>query len=150
MYFEKIYMFIYSTSSVKSLLKRAYAHSLSSTNTGLAKKSLWFFRKYIHFSFSLITLLIWIFWVCQLSLMWYNVDCSQLMFQFDCYQFQLVYLTVDLHPVRNLQHETLRTNILAPESGILTTKNYKKFRFSWLFFSPPPLHSTRALNPFLF
>ena len=34
------------------------------------------------FSFPPITLLIWIFLVCQLSLVWYNVDCSQLMFQF--------------------------------------------------------------------
>ena len=32
--------------------------------------------------------LIWIFWVCQLSPMWYNVYCSQLMPQSDCYQLQ--------------------------------------------------------------
>ena len=32
--------------------------------------------------------------------------CSQLMSQFDHYQLQLVYLTMEHHPVRNLQHET--------------------------------------------
>ena len=50
--------------------------------------------------------LIWIFWVCWLSLMWYNVDCSQLMSQFDRYQLQLIYPTMQHCPLRNLQHET--------------------------------------------
>ena len=59
------------------------------------------------FSFSPITSLIWIFWVCWLSPAWYNVDCSQLMSQFDCQQ--LLYLTVKHHPVRNLQHQTSQT-----------------------------------------
>ena len=54
--------------------------------------------------------LIGIFWVCQLSLMWYNVYCSYLISWFDCYQLQLVYLTVAHHPVRNLQYETSQTN----------------------------------------
>ena len=34
--------------------------------------------------------LIWVFWVCRLSPTWHNVDCSQLMSQFDCYQLQMV------------------------------------------------------------
>ena len=38
------------------------------------------------FSFSPITLLIWIFWVCWLSPTWYNVDCSQLISWFDLYE----------------------------------------------------------------
>ena len=53
--------------------------------------------------------LIWIFWVCQLSPAWSNVDCSQLLFQYDPYQFQLVYLTMEHRAVRNLQHETSQT-----------------------------------------
>ena len=44
-----------------------------------------------------------IFWVCWLSPTWYKVDYSQLMSQFDCYQLQLVYLTLENYPVRNLQ-----------------------------------------------
>ena len=31
------------------------------------------------------------------------------MSQFDRYQLQLVYLTMEHHPARNLQHETLQT-----------------------------------------
>ena len=34
---------------------------------------------------------IWMFWVCQLSHMWYNVDYSQLTSRFDRYQLQQVY-----------------------------------------------------------
>ena len=48
-----------------------------------------------HFSLSPITLLFWIFWVCRLSPMWYNIDCSQLMSWFDCCQLQFVSLTVE-------------------------------------------------------
>ena len=40
-----------------------------------------------------------------LALVWYNIDCSQLMSWFDHCQLQLVYRTVEHHPVRNLQHE---------------------------------------------
>ena len=53
--------------------------------------------------------LIWIFWVCHLSSVWYNVDCSQLMSLFDQSQLQQVYLTVEHHPARHLQHKTLQT-----------------------------------------
>ena len=53
--------------------------------------------------------LLWIFWVCQLSLVWYNVNCSQSLSSFDHYQLQLVYLTTEHCPVRNFQHETLQT-----------------------------------------
>ena len=49
--------------------------------------------------------LIWIFLVCWLSPAWYNVDCSQLTSWLDHYQLQLVYPTMEHHPVRNLQHE---------------------------------------------
>ena len=45
------------------------------------------------FFISPITLLIWVFWVCQLSPTWYNADCSQLMSSFDHYQPQMVYPT---------------------------------------------------------
>ena len=34
--------------------------------------------------------MLWIFWVSQLSVSWYNIHCSQLMSQFGCYQFQMV------------------------------------------------------------
>ena len=57
----------------------------------------------------MVTLLTWIFWVCQLSPTWYNVSCSQLMSQIDSYQLQLVCPTMEHHPVRHLQHETLQT-----------------------------------------
>ena len=53
--------------------------------------------------------LIWIFWVFQLSPMWYNVGCCQLMSRFDRCQRQLVYPTVEHRPARNLQHETSQT-----------------------------------------
>ena len=57
--------------------------------------------------------LIWIFWVCRLSPVWYNVDCSQLMSRFGRYQLQLVYPTMKHRPERNLQHKTWQT-ILTP------------------------------------
>ena len=41
--------------------------------------------------------------------MWYTIDCFQLMSQFAHYQPQLIYLTVEHRPARNLQHETLQT-----------------------------------------
>ena len=53
--------------------------------------------------------LIWIFWVCRLSPAWYKADCSQLKSRFDRYQLQLVNLTTEHCPARNLQHETLET-----------------------------------------
>ena len=51
----------------------------------------------------------WMFWVCWLFPTWYEVDCSQLVSWFDSYQLQLVYLTVENHPTRNLQHEIPKT-----------------------------------------
>ena len=53
--------------------------------------------------------LIWIFWVCRLPPMWYNIDCSQVMSWFDRYQLQLIYLTVEQRPARNPQQKTLQT-----------------------------------------
>ena len=38
--------------------------------------------------------LIWVFWVYWLSPVWHNVDFSQLMSQFELYQFQQVYPTM--------------------------------------------------------
>ena len=58
--------------------------------------------------FSTLDLKTW-FWVCWLCPMWYNVDYSQLMSRFVCYQLPLVYPTVEHRPARNLQHETSQT-----------------------------------------
>ena len=41
--------------------------------------------------------------------MWYNIDCSQLLLQFDPYQLRLVYPIIEQRPETNLQHETLQT-----------------------------------------
>ena len=60
-------------------------------------------------SFSPITLLIWIFWVCRLSPTWYKVDCSQIMTRFALYQLQLVYPAMEHCPGRNPQHKTSQT-----------------------------------------
>ena len=59
-----------------------------------AKRSVCFFHKIrdTFFIFKKI-LLTWTNWVCQLSPTWYYIDCSQIMFQFDCYQLPLVYPT---------------------------------------------------------
>ena len=74
--------------------------------------------------------LIWIFWVCRLSTSWYNIDCSQLMSRFDCYQLQLVYLTMEHHAVRNLQHETSQTTFDMFNQYLLHTlcKSFSVFR----------------------
>ena len=74
--------------------------------------------------------LIWIFWVCQLSPAWYNVDCSQLMSQFDRYQLQLVYLTMEPRPARNLQHKTLQISFdMFDQSQNLLHTLHKSFFF---------------------
>ena len=49
-----------------------------------------------------------IFWVCRLSPAW-HIYRSQFMSRFVYYQLQLVYPTVEHHPVRNLQHKNLQT-----------------------------------------
>ena len=51
----------------------------------------------------------WMFWVYQLFPTRYNIDCSQLMSWFGGCQLHLVYLTMENHPTRNLQHETAKT-----------------------------------------
>ena len=77
--------------------------------------------------------LIWIFWVCWLSPKWCNVDCSQLMSWFDRYQLQLVYLTREHGPGRNLQQETLQTSFnLFNQSQHLRHTREKSFLF-WCF-----------------
>ena len=80
-------------------------------NIWLVKKFVWFviIKWKTHFSFPQMTLLVWLSCICQLSPMWYNIDCSQLLSWFDHYQLQLVYPTVELCPVRNLQHESSQT-----------------------------------------
>ena len=74
--------------------------------------------------------LIWTFWVCWLSPKWRNVDCSQLMSWFDCYQLQLVYPTREPDPGRNLQQETLQTSFdLFDQSQHLRHTLEKSFLF---------------------
>ena len=56
--------------------------------------------------------LIWIFWVSQLSPMWYNIDCSQLMYRCNPYRLQRIYPTVKHCWTRNLSmtlHKPLLT-----------------------------------------
>ena len=78
---------------------------------GWAKSLFSFFCKVdTFFSFSPITLLIWIFWVCQISPTWYNIDCSQLMSRFDPYQLQLVFLW----PWSIIQRELSSTKLCKP------------------------------------
>ena len=73
------------------------------------KVYMFFFHKIkTPFLFSAITLLIWMFWVCWLSPKWYNVNCSQLMSWFHCYQFQPVYQIMEHHPARSFRHETFK------------------------------------------
>ena len=75
-------------------------------------------------------------WVCLLSLVWYNIDCSQLKFWCHCHQFQLVYQTVDYRPVRNLQHETLQTTFdMFVQSQHILYKLYKYLSVLFLCFS---------------
>ena len=49
------------------------------------------------------------FGVRQLSPVWYNANCPQLMSRFDRYQLQLVYPTAEHRPMRNLQCGTSKT-----------------------------------------
>ena len=64
-------------------------------------------------------------------------DCSQLMSQFDRYQLQLVYLTVEHRPARNLQHKTSQTtfDIFNQSQHLLHTlhKSFLCVCFSWVF-----------------
>ena len=53
--------------------------------------------------------LIWIIWVHQLSPLSYNAGCPQLISGFDHYHLQLINLTGEHHPTRNLQRETSKT-----------------------------------------
>ena len=50
-----------------------------------------------------------ILWVCWLSALWCNFDCSQWMSQFDSCQLQLVSLTLEHRPARNLKHKMSQT-----------------------------------------
>ena len=95
---------------------------------------MFFFCKIKDTFFSPITSLIWVFWACQLSPVWYNVDFSQLMPQFDCYQ--LVYPTVEHHPARNMQYKNLQTtfDIFAQSQHLLHTLHKSFFVcFSFIF-----------------
>ena len=64
--------------------------------------------------------LIWILWVFWLSPTWYNIDCSQLISQFDHYQLQLVYQRVEHRPVRSLQHDTSQTTFQLFHQSLLS------------------------------
>ena len=86
-----------------------YSHlkptEMSAEFIGSAKKSTQFTpQNKTHFSFSAITLLIWVFWKCQMSPAWLKVDCSQLVSRCDHYQLQLAYPTVERPQAKNLQH----------------------------------------------
>ena len=99
------------------------------------------------------SMLIWIFFVWWLSPALNNIDCSQLMSQFDCCQLQLAYPTVEHCSVRNLQHKTLQTtfdmfnqsqhlsihctNLFLHFSYVLSfVKQYSKICWKCCFFSP--------------
>ena len=41
----------------------------------------------------------------------YNIACFPWMSQFNCYHLQLVYLTMEHHPLRNLWHKTVQTTL---------------------------------------
>ena len=59
--------------------------------------------------------MIWIFLLYRLSPMWCNIDCSHLMSQFDCYQLQLIYLTLEHCPVKissTKLHKPLLTHLI--------------------------------------
>ena len=65
--------------------------------------------------------------------MWCNIDCSQFMSGFNCYQFPPVYLTVEHCPARNLQHKTSQTtfNMFNQSQHLLHTLHK-----SFIFFTP--------------
>ena len=93
---------------VKTLYMQ-YKHILRRYWVG-QKVHLVFSIKYTFFIFT-ITLLIWIFWLCQLSPTWHNTDRSQLMSLFDCSQLPLVYPSVEHLTARNLQQKTSQTAV---------------------------------------
>ena len=72
---------------------------------------------------------------CVGYLAWYNTDHSQWMSRFDCYQLQLVYLTVEHHSVRHNQHKTLQTIFDSDQSQYLLHMLHKFFIFFafWLY-----------------
>ena len=69
--------------------------------------------------------------------MWYSVNCCQLMSQFDYYQLQLVYLTVEHCSVRSLQHETLPTifDTFRQSQRLLHTQHKSILHFSCSYLS---------------
>ena len=86
------------------------------------------------FSISPITSLIWILWVCWLSSAWFNIDCSQLMCQFDHCQLQPVHLTLEYHLMTNPQHETSQTTFdTFNQSQHLLHTLHKSLCFSCIF-----------------
>ena len=63
-----------------------------------------------------------------IGIKWYNIYFSQLMSRFDRYQLQLVYLTMEHCPARNLQHETLQTTFdMFSQSQHLLHRLHKSF-----------------------
>ena len=77
-----------------------------------------------HFSFSPTTSLIWVFWVRQPSPAWQYVDGCQLLSGFGRYQLQLVYLTVEHRPGRDLQHKTLLTRSISHNTFSIHCTNH--------------------------
>ena len=64
-----------------------------------------------------------------------HIGCSQLMLWFVLYQLQLVYLTVEHCPARNLQQETLQITFdtFNQSQHFLHTLRKSFVRFSWVF-----------------
>ena len=79
--------------------------------------------------------LIWIFWVSQLSPMWYNIDCSQLMYRCNPYQLQGIYPTVKHCQTRNLSmtlHKPFLTCSISHSTFSIHCTNLF-LCFSWIF-----------------
>ena len=73
----------------------------------------------------------------SLSPVWCNIDCSQLMSQFEHYQLQLVYPTMEHHLTRNLQHDTSQTTFdVFSQSQHLHHTLHKSFLCVSVEFSP--------------
>ena len=96
----------------------------------LTKNSFFLCKRKDTFSFSQLTLLFSLFWVCRVFPAWCNVDCSQLMSWFDRSQLQLGYLLEERHPARNLPHHSVRHSTFS----ILHTSFFAlllRFYLSW-------------------
>ena len=73
--------------------------------------------------------LIWIFEVYGVYPTRYGIDYFKLMSQFDCYQLQLVYQTVERYPARNFQHKTSPITFDTPKQSQHLLHTLHKFSF---------------------